>query len=175
MQCEVCGREINGTPYVAIIEGAKMTVCHECAKLGSTSWKIKPQIKKTVKPSRTFLPLKVSKEKRSSSSVELTYEFVDNLGVKVRKAREKLGLSQEDLGRKIREKVSLLKKIETGKVLPNYELATKLEHTLKIKLVAPASEPETPLTPLFPSRGITLGDIVHLKKEKAEANKKRER
>lgn len=152
-----------------------MTVCHQCAKLGSNSWKIKPQTKKTVKPSRTFLPLKVSKKKSSSSSVEPTYEFVENLEVKVRKAREKSGWSQEDLGRKIREKVSLLKKIETGKVLPNYELATKLEHTLKIKLVAPPSKPETQPTPVFSSRGVTLGDIVHLKKKKAEANKERKR
>lgn len=152
-----------------------MTVCRRCSKLGSTCWKIKPQTEKKVKESRIFRPLKSSRKKRSPSPLEPTYEFVDDLAVKVRKAREELEWSQEDLGRKIHEKVSLLKKIETGKVFPNRELATKLEHTLRVKLIAPASEPETPPTSLFSPRGITLGDIVDFKKEKAEANKERKR
>lgn len=152
-----------------------MTVCYECAKLGSTWWKVEPRTKKITKPSRRFLPLKVSRKERSLSSVESAYDFVDNLGVKVRKAREKLGLSQEDLGKKISEKVSILKKIETGKMLPILELAAKLERTLKIKLVVPASEPQAPPTLLSSPREITLGDIVRLKEGKAEVNEKRER
>jgi putative transcription factor len=134
---------------------------------------MKPKMKKTDEQSRKIAPLRISRKKHSPSSLEQTYEFAENLGAKVRKARQKLRLSQEDLGKKIREKVSLLKKIETGKVLPNHELAIRLEHALKIKIFVPPSEPETHVARVSSSRGITLGDIVHLKKEKTEANKER--
>jgi ribosome-binding protein aMBF1 (putative translation factor) len=59
-----------------------------------------------------------------------------------------MGLSQEDLGRKINEKPSVISHLETGSMKPSDALARKLEHALKIELFLPpedsfASEAET--------------------------------
>ena len=64
------------------------------------------------------------------------------------------------------EKVSLLKKIETGKMTPNDKLATALEHILKVKLIVPRKEEKVPQAkmPRAPSHELTLGDLIQLKK-----------
>ena len=53
---------------------------------------------------------------------------------KIKVAREKLALTHEELGKKINEKASVLRNLEAGKMAPNNQLASKLEHMLKIKL-----------------------------------------
>ena len=49
-------------------------------------------------------------------------------------------LTHEELGKKINEKASVLRNLEVGKMAPNNQLASKLEHMLKIKLLVPISE-----------------------------------
>lgn len=175
MQCEVCGRRIMGKPYKAVIEGAKMTVCSKCAKLASEYWeeKLKRRAKTVAKPvARTLqgFPMK----RAPSTPLTATLELVDDYSLRVRRARESLGLSHEDLGRKIREKVSVLRKIESGKMVPNHGVAEKLEHALKVKLLVPPAEPKVPLTIPSHPREITLGEMIQVKKSKAEADKERE-
>ena len=94
-------------------------------------------------------------------------ELVEDLGLRVRQARERLGLSQEDLGRRVGEKASLIRKIETGKMTPSLMLARRLEHVLRVKLIVPASEPVVPASP--PPHRLTLGDIVQIKRRGREA------
>ena len=100
-------------------------------------------------------------------------ELVGDFGLRVRRAREELELSHEDLGRKIGEKVSVLRKIESGKMAPDLMLAEKLEHALKIKLLVPPSEPKAPSVALSQPREITLGELVRLKEKKTEVAKER--
>ena len=90
--------------------------------------------------------------------------------MRVRRAREKLGLTHEELGKRIKEKVSVLKKIETRKIRPDNRLAAKLEHALRIKLLVPASEGNVPTTsiPRQSSRPLTLGDLIQLGSKEAE-------
>jgi len=167
MRCEVCGRRIIGPPYKAMIEGAKMLVCAECSKLGSVYWEAKtePRMKRI---SRRLPQPVIAPRKQPSLTVEESQELIDDCGVKVRRAREKLGMSHEDLGKKISEKVSVLRKIESGKMTPDNLLIEKLQHALKIKLLVPVSEPQVPSKVLASSRpsAPTLGDIAHVKKEK---------
>ena len=167
MQCEVCGRQIFGAPIRAIIEGAKMTACSECAKLGSGYWEPKPQrrAKKSIKRQPT---ISFSKRKQRPTVTE-TLEVVGDFGQRVRQAREGLGLSHEDLGRKIREKVSVIRKIEIGKMVPDLVLAEKLEHALKITLRVPASEPNVQPVLSSKPRGTTLGDLIQFKVKEKEA------
>jgi len=172
VRCEVCGRKIHGKPYKVMIEGARLTVCGKCAKHGTIAWEeAKPKTAR-LKPRITIhLPSKIqSKKPPPQRATESTLELAENFDVKIRQAREKLELSHEKLGRKISEKVSVLKKIETGKMTPDNKLAAKLEHTLKIKLLVPASEEKIPQTkiPKPVSRELTLGDLIQLKKKKAE-------
>lgn len=167
MQCEVCGRQIFGAPIRAIIEGAKMTACSECAKLGSGYWEPKPQrrAKKSIKRQPT---ISFSKRQQRPTVTE-TLEVVGDFGQRVRQAREGLGLSHEDLGRKIREKVSVIRKIESGKMVPDLVLAEKLEHALKITLRVPASEPNVQPVLSSKPRGTTLGDLIQFKVKEKEA------
>lgn len=167
MRCEVCGRRIIGPPYKAMIEGAKMLVCAECSKLGSVYWEAKtePRMRKISK--RLPQPM-IAPRKQPPIVVEASVELIDDFGAKVRQSREKLGMSHEDLGKKINEKVSVLRKIESGKMTPNNLLIEKLQHALKIKLMVPVSEPKVPSKALVSSRpsAPTLGDIAQVKKEK---------
>jgi len=168
MRCEVCGRRIIGPPYRAMIEGAKMLVCSNCAKLGSIIWEAKtePRMKKVAK--RLPAPVLPPRKQPPLSETE-NLELVDDFGAKVRHAREKMGLSHEDLGKKISEKVSVLRKIESGKMTPDNLLVEKLQHALHIKLLVPVSEPKVPSKALASRPASpTLGDIARVKKEKGK-------
>jgi len=168
LRCEVCGRKIHGKPYKVIIEGAKLTVCNDCSKHGKITGEEEAKSKPALPKPKTALPLlKIQGKKPPEPKVVTTQELVENLGAKVRQGREKLALSHEELGKKLNEKVSLLKKIETGKMTPNIVLATKLEHALKIKLLVPASVEKAEQTkiPKPASRELTLGDLIQLNKK----------
>ena len=167
LRCEVCGRKINGKPFNVVIEGARLTVCNECAKLGKTVYE-EPKPKTTVtRFRRTPLPPRIQTKRTQAPAVDTSLELVENFDVKIRQAREKLGLSHEELGKRINEKVSLLRKIETGKMRPDHRLATMLEHALKIKLIVPAKEEKVPQTRIakIAGRGLTLGDLIELGKK----------
>lgn len=57
----------------------------------------------------------------------------DKLGKNVKKAREKLGLTQEELAEKVGVHVSYISRIERGKVNPSYEILENLSKILKVK------------------------------------------
>ncbi len=82
-------------------------------------------------------------------------------------------MSVEDLGKKVAERASLLKHIENGKVAPNNQLANRLEHVLKIKLMVPISDEKVQAVPKKSSDGMTLGDLIDMSKVDEEAPKKR--
>jgi len=170
VRCEVCGRKIYGKSYRVMIEGAKLTVCGKCAKLGTIIWdETKPKTSMLSAKAPTRRLTSKTKSKKLQAAVESGLELVEDFDAKIRRARRKLGLSHKELGRKISEKVSVLKKIETGKMTPDNRLATKLEHTLKIKLLVQVSEEKVPKAKIKPvSRELTLGDLIQLDKKKAE-------
>lgn len=57
----------------------------------------------------------------------------------IRNARNKRGLTHEQLGQKINEKVTVIRKIETGAMRPDEIIAKKLERFLGIKLYVSAN------------------------------------
>jgi putative transcription factor len=75
----------------------------------------------------------------------------------------KLGLSQEDLAGRVKVKVSVIQKIETGKMTPDLRLCRDLEHELKIKLVTPREAEDAKMPKTAVPEGVTLGDIIHVK------------
>jgi putative transcription factor len=169
LRCEVCGCRINGKPFNVLIEGARLTVCSECAKHGKICYdqpKPKPVLSA---PRATPVTFKV-RTKPQPPPVDTSLELVEDFGTKVRKAREKLGLSHEELGKKINEKVSLLRKIETGKMTPDDKLTATLEHVLKVKLIMSAKEEKVPQSKVSKksSRELTLGDLIQLGKKGEE-------
>ncbi len=174
MRCEVCGRKIRENPRKVVIEGARLTVCVECSKHGTSTWEeptkptVVPQRAPTSYGSPIQTPIQI-KKKVITARVDTSQEIVQNYAEIIREAREKLRLSHEDLGKRINEKESVLRKIETGKISPNDQLVSKLEHTLKIRLLVPVTEEKAPVLPKTPSRELTLGDLIKLgKKGKGE-------
>tara|TARA_B000000460_G_C21306722_1_gene302600 strand:+ start:225 stop:617 length:393 start_codon:yes stop_codon:yes gene_type:complete len=125
MPCEVCGKSITGPSQSTLIDEANFITCESCAKLG--------------KPGRIFSKPSVHYPKRQSHDFigPPTFEIQKDFHKSIRLAREKMNLSQEELGRRTNEKLSLIKLIEVGKMKPTDSLARKLENILKIKLMVP--------------------------------------
>jgi putative transcription factor len=170
LRCEVCGRKIHGKPNRVIIEEAKLTVCSECSRLGTGVWEEpKPQTTSTRLGSQPA-PLRIQMRKPAEPPPDTVVELTEGFSAKIRRAREKLGLSHEDLGKKLNLKVSLLRKIETGKMTPDNKIATMLEHALKVKLIVPAKEEKIPHSklPKVERRELTLGDVIQLDKKGRE-------
>jgi putative transcription factor len=172
LRCEVCGRRIHGAPIRALIEGAKLTVCIECSKHGRV---IREEETAERTPKKALAPMPfIQRKKPPQAKVDITKEIVEGYDLKIRQAREKLGFSHEELGKKIKEKASVLSKLETGKMTPNNQLVTKLEHILKIKLLVPIKEEKVSMSfPKSPNRGTTLGDLIQLNKKGGEENTER--
>jgi len=173
MRCEVCGRKIHSDPIRANIEGATLTVCVECSKHGKVVYA--DAVASQPSPTKSYTKIPTIMKKPPVAQVQITTELVDDYATKIRMAREKMGLSHEDLGKKINEKASLLRHIETGKVAPNNQLAGRLEHALKIKLMVPIADEK--ITAAVPQKvageGLTLGDLIDMSKADEEASSKR--
>jgi putative transcription factor len=169
LRCEVCGRKIHGAPIRAVIESAKLTVCIECSKHGKIIIEEETEFgQRTPKKPLSPIPF-IQKKKPAQAKVDITQEVVEGYDSKIRQAREKLGLSHEELGKEINEKASVLSKLETGKMTPNNMLVTKLEHALKIKLLVPIKEEKISQGfPKSPNRETTLGDLIQLNKKGGE-------
>jgi putative transcription factor len=173
LRCEVCGRKIRENPMRVVIEGAKLTVCTECSKHGKVSWDEQPKPKLDAvghiitAPDHVPIQGPIQIRKRViQARVDTSKELIEDYAEVIRQAREKLGFSHEDLGKKINEKESFLRKIETGKTAPNELLISKLEHLMKIKLLVPVPEEKAmQTTARAPSRELTLGDLMPVNKK----------
>jgi len=99
------------------------------------------------------------------------YEFVEDLGNVVKKAREAKFLTREQLAEMVGEKVSTIRRIENNELKPSFELARKLEKVLKVKLLVEATDEvfERVVT-RAQRRGLTIGDVLReqLKNEGVE-------
>lgn len=116
------------------IDGAVMIVCGNCVKLG------RPVGGPVVRDARPTFLQQARRPAPVASSPE--YEVDPDYNLKIRQAREKLGLSQEDLGKMLNEKPSLIRMVESKKLKPDMVLTRKLMHYLKVNLLVPLSELE---------------------------------
>ncbi len=143
MDCSICGQE---KPLVsAIIEGVSLSVCSSCARFGKTL---------SVPSSVVSAPV----ERRS----ELVQVIVEDCADLVKQAREHLQLTVEAVANQLREKESLLHKIEQGSLKPDLALAKKLEKFFHLNLVVKESLEEA-AGPLTPTKTLTLGDLFKKK------------
>jgi len=97
-------------------------------------------------------------------------ELVEDFGELVRKARIKLGLTQQDLAAQLNEKLTVIKKIEAGQFRPSIQLARKLEKFLKIQLLVPVEEEAIELGKLsgrHELKGVSLGELLKESREKS--------
>jgi putative transcription factor len=151
--CEVCGSPLHASPNRVEIDGAVMVVCNNCARLGKQIGPSAPS--RMNSPSRMSPPSRMGAPPRMSSNpmqgalrtmaqrpLEPEYEVDPDYSLKIRQAREKLGLSQEQLGNLLNEKPSVIKMVESKKLKPDLTLTRKLMHELKINLLVSLSELE---------------------------------
>ena len=127
-----------------------MMVCPECARFG-TEWRPPP-----------------SRPKRRRR-VDLLEEVerlqpVEGYGDLIRRARERLGLTQEELGMKLGEKASVIRKLEREELIPDRRLAEKLRRVLRIEVLAPETTSPTIIRVGKPPE-VTIGDLIKLDRE----------
>ena len=146
--CDMCGKEkklVN-----AVVEGTMLMVCGECAKFGNVVEITKPRIERNV--------IKVKKE----DQIDV---IDDNYAEKIRNAREKRGLKQDELAKAIAVKESLIHKFETGQMSPSVSIARKFEQFLRIKLISEHKEERIKKEINLKDEHLTIGDLLKLKDE----------
>ena len=119
-----------------------MVVCNNCAKLGKQVGP--PPFKPAPMPVRSVFKARGAPPRPApvAVAIEADYDVDPDYNVKIRQAREKLGLSQEQLGMLLNEKPSLIKMVESKKLKPDDALTRKFMHQLKINLIVSLSELE---------------------------------
>jgi putative transcription factor len=141
-----------------IIEGTPLNVCSNCAKFGT------PVTKDQEKKGSPIQKRLERKQYRPRDIYERDVDvLVRDFSTRIREARMKLDLSQEDLGKRLNEKWSVINKLETGDMRPDDKLAAKLEKTLGITL----REKFTPTEVEKKTTGqaLTIGDLIREEKE----------
>ncbi len=144
--CEVCGSPLRAPPNRVVIDGATMVVCNNCARLGKPVGPALPPRQATrpgLGPSRApASPAQSALRTMAQRPIEVEYEVDPDYNLKIRQAREKLGLSQEQLGKLLNEKPSVIRMVESKKLKPDLTLTRKLMHELKLNLLVSLSDLE---------------------------------
>jgi putative transcription factor len=149
--CEICGSK-TAQLFKVSVEGTEMITCQKCTRFGKVISQIvteKPEKKKVV-----ALPVAPEKEET----------VVKNYSAIIRNAREKSGMTQEDFAKSLNERLSVIRSMEHGKIMPDLKLAKKLEHLLGIRLIEEVSESKEEIT-VEKSGQATLGDVIKIKKK----------
>ncbi len=151
MQCEMCGKEAR--LFKTRIEGTVLNVCRSCSAYGE----VISEVKREVLPKRKIKPKK--------PEPEVIFIVDENYPQIIKERREKLGLKQEELARKISEKESVINKLESGSMIPNLKLAKKLERFLKVKLISEELAEVKPSPQQSPKlkETYTMGDFITIK------------
>lgn len=118
MQCELCGKEAQ-TKRI-LYQGMQLLACEECSALGTEIKQAAPKAHKVM----------IAREKELHET-----ELEEGIASIIRKARQGKNLTIEELAKKIFEKDSLLRRIESGKLEPSDSVARRLERALEIKLL----------------------------------------
>jgi putative transcription factor len=125
--CEICGTPILDYGEKVYVEGNLITVCKTCSKRGKP---LKNQQEIQRRP--TMRPKKI--EKLDKITFDDSAVLINNFSEVIRNSRMANGLTHEQLGLLIKERVSLLRKIESGTLKPDEGLTRKLERFFRINL-----------------------------------------
>ena len=125
--CEICGTPILEYGEKVYVEGNLITVCKTCSKRGKP---LKNQQEIQRKPA--MRPKKI--EKLDKITFDDSAVLINNFSEVIRNSRMANGLTHEQLGLLIKERVSLLRKIESGTLKPDEGLSRKLERFFRINL-----------------------------------------
>jgi putative transcription factor len=134
-------------------------VCKSCARFGKAEDKWSPVPRKIVPVERAFTVRRPQYRDQFKDLVEIVPEY----GRVIREARERLGLTLDELASTIKEKATLIKKIERQELVPEDRVRKKLEKELNIKLTDQATEEKVKYR--GGAKGLTLGDIADIRRK----------
>ena len=144
----MCGAETDLVR--AIIEKVQMNVCPKCAAFGRV---LKSPVSKAVS----------AKNAVEDDIPEVVESIAENYADIVKSAREKTDFKQEDVARRINEKVSVIHQVESGHFKPNIALARKLEKFFHISLVEQITLEKNKKKENHGSEAMTIGDLIKKK------------
>lgn len=154
----MCGRQVARTRRF-LVEKTVLSVGPECERFGKPLDPVGGM--KDVAPGNVPLAMEMRKRKTQSRDVfsdeSMQVELVDDFATRISTAREKKGLSRQDLGGKVGEREATIHRIETGALRPTDEVAKRLERELGIRLFEKVDAVATKRTT---ASGLTLGDIL---------------
>ncbi len=103
-----------------------------------------------------------SPRRRSDIDAAESLELVEGYGMLIKKARQRRSLSVEDFSKKIREKESVVKKLEKENMNPPMNLVRKIQNALGISILEEAAKSSGSVLsrPMGPR---TLGDMIKIK------------
>lgn len=153
MKCDMCGKE--DAKFEVEIEGTRMSVGDTCSKYGKVLRTLGPKTVIAPKNSQRLTPVK-------DQIIQLIDSNYANI---IKTAREKKGLKQEEVAKKISEKESVIHNIESGRREPRLDLARKLEKFFGIILVKEHHEEKYSKT-ASKDLGMTVGDMISVKVRK---------
>ncbi len=159
MQCEICGSDIKGNPVRVTVEGSVLDVCGKCAHYGKPADKWTP-VSRKISPTERVI---VTHKPRRDVFDKIQDEIIPDYAEIIKKGRESLGLTIEELASKMMEKATLLRKIEREELIPEDAVRKKLETALNIKLTEKVSSQDQRGGGFI--RGTTLGDVAIIRKK----------
>lgn len=125
--CEICGTQILDHGEKVYVEGNLITVCRTCSKRG-----------KPLKNQQEIQRKPAMRQKKIEKLDKITFDdsaiLINDFSEVIRNSRVANGLTHEQLGLLIKERVSLLRKIESGTLKPDEGLTRKLERFFRINL-----------------------------------------
>jgi putative transcription factor len=150
--CEICGTE-EDTLTTIRIDGAKLEACSNCNTMGEVVGDVEPSsedeenTENYTEPdddyqsqsytSQQYQMASEAEHANAPSSFEDDVEeLVYNYDERIRKSREQMGKSREEVAANINEKTSLIERLERGKSLPSEKVRRKLENELDIELTS---------------------------------------
>ena len=144
--CDLCGKDFEFL-FKTRIEGSLVDACERCSKFGEILWKIE-----NAKPE-----IRTKDDEIGDQEI-----IVGNYNKIIRQEREKTGLKQDELARKLNEKESLIRKIENKEITPSLKVARKLEKFFGVKLVENVSNNKIEIK-RSEVKSFTLGDVIKQK------------
>jgi uncharacterized protein (TIGR00270 family) len=122
-ECDVCGKDASGARK-AEIDGVVLSVCEDCAKLG----------KEVYQPKKVFLqPQHSVASAPRAESIESDSELAPDFSSKIRHAREKANLTQDEAALRMGISHQIYKRIESG-FKPDDATAKRIQRFYNIEL-----------------------------------------
>ena len=147
--CELCGAEGVSTNK-GIVSNVSVEVCTRCTETMGIELHRSPFEQK-----RPQLLKPMPQRRTQSDKTELSSDF----HIRLRKARDSKGWTQQELARRMNVRVNLIQKAESG-TRPTDDLISKLEKVLNVKLKEDSDVVHDSMISPTSSRGLTIADAL---------------